>query len=166
MKKKLQSLPCKVFKMSVPKASSQTSAKIIRFAFSHASSPDSKLLRTIAIRINSTGLKRLSKNKSIQFFNQYSTSSASSQNNVQPSPRTLSIRQFSTTSLQKSDTSPTLLSTDEYHKLSDTYIDSLVSKLEAMQEEREDIDVEYSVCDPLHVNQTSKPPRFRPCINK
>lgn len=40
---------------------------------------------------------------------------------------------------------PTPISTDEYHKLSDAYIDTLVSQLEEMQEEREDVDVEYSV---------------------
>lgn len=41
---------------------------------------------------------------------------------------------------------PTPISIDEYHKLSDAYIDTLVAQLEEMQEEREDVDVEYSVC--------------------
>ena len=37
------------------------------------------------------------------------------------------------------------ISTDEYHALSDSYIDNLVAQLEEMQEEREEVDVEYSV---------------------
>ncbi|KAL2046882.1 hypothetical protein N7G274_000900 [Stereocaulon virgatum] len=41
-------------------------------------------------------------------------------------------------------TAPTPLSLSDYHKLSDTYIDALVSQLEELQEEREDVDVEYS----------------------
>ena len=40
------------------------------------------------------------------------------------------------------------MSTDEYHKRSDRYIDGLVAQLEEMQEEREDVDVEYSVRSP------------------
>ena len=36
------------------------------------------------------------------------------------------------------------LSNDEFHHLSDAYIDTLVGQLEQMQEEREEIDVEYS----------------------
>ena len=43
-------------------------------------------------------------------------------------------------------TSPSAISIDEYHERSDTYIDSLVAKLEEIQEEREDVDVAYSVC--------------------
>lgn len=38
-----------------------------------------------------------------------------------------------------------VLSTEQYHKISDRYIDGLVAQLEEMQEEREDVDVEYSV---------------------
>ncbi|MCJ1453553.1 Mitochondrial chaperone Frataxin [Mycoblastus sanguinarius] len=41
-------------------------------------------------------------------------------------------------------TEPSAISVDEYHKLSDAYIDTLVSHLEELQEEREDVDVEYS----------------------
>ncbi|KAL9132505.1 MAG: hypothetical protein Q9175_006324, partial [Cornicularia normoerica] len=41
------------------------------------------------------------------------------------------------------------LSTDQYHKLADQYIDRLVAQLEEMQEEREEVDVEYSVRLPL-----------------
>lgn len=40
---------------------------------------------------------------------------------------------------------PTPLSTTQYHALSDAHIDALLAVLEAMQEEREDVDVEYSV---------------------
>ncbi len=37
------------------------------------------------------------------------------------------------------------LSVERYHTLADTYIDNLVMRLEELQEEREDVDVEYSV---------------------
>jgi len=36
------------------------------------------------------------------------------------------------------------ISTERYHELSDAYIDNLVSVLEEIQEDREDVDVEYS----------------------
>ncbi|KAJ4355142.1 hypothetical protein N0V85_009558 [Neurospora sp. IMI 360204] len=38
----------------------------------------------------------------------------------------------------------TELTDDEYHKLADQYMDRLVTHLEELQDEREDIDVEYS----------------------
>ena len=41
---------------------------------------------------------------------------------------------------------PADISVDEYHSLADIYIDHLVQELEGLQEGREDIDVEYSVC--------------------
>ena len=67
-------------------------------------------------------------------------------------------RQLTTTAYRKSTPAPvftpTPISPDEYHKRSDAYIDTLVAQLEEMQEEREDIDVEYSVCLP-------KTPNFR-----
>jgi hypothetical protein len=37
------------------------------------------------------------------------------------------------------------LTIEEYHKLSDEYIDAVVSRMEQLQEERDDVDVEYSV---------------------
>ncbi|KAL8636792.1 MAG: hypothetical protein Q9228_005856 [Teloschistes exilis] len=40
---------------------------------------------------------------------------------------------------------PEPLDIDQYHRIADLYIDSLVAKLEEMQEEREDVDCEYSV---------------------
>ncbi|CAF9936615.1 Mitochondrial chaperone Frataxin [Imshaugia aleurites] len=36
------------------------------------------------------------------------------------------------------------ISVDQYHKLSDTYIDALVAQLEEVEAEREDVDVQYS----------------------
>ncbi|KAI9760748.1 MAG: Sigma-adaptin 3A [Chaenotheca gracillima] len=39
---------------------------------------------------------------------------------------------------------PADITTDEYHELSDQFMDELVSKLEAIQEEKGEIDVEYS----------------------
>lgn len=43
---------------------------------------------------------------------------------------------------------PALLSMERYHTLADSYIDNLVMHLEELQEEREDVDVEYSVLYP------------------
>ncbi|KAI4141663.1 MAG: hypothetical protein L6R39_005238, partial [Caloplaca ligustica] len=45
-----------------------------------------------------------------------------------------------------SSTAPTpeSLDIDEYHRLADTYIDNLVAKLEQIQEERDEVDCEYS----------------------
>lgn len=40
---------------------------------------------------------------------------------------------------------PIELSTEAYNELSDVYMDRIVARLEALQEEREDVDVEYSV---------------------
>lgn len=40
---------------------------------------------------------------------------------------------------------PEALDIDQYHRIADLYIDNLVAKLEEMQEEREDVDCEYSV---------------------
>ncbi|KAI9820762.1 MAG: Mitochondrial chaperone Frataxin [Pycnora praestabilis] len=39
---------------------------------------------------------------------------------------------------------PADISMDEYHELSDHYMDQLVSKLEQLQEEKENVDVEFS----------------------
>lgn len=41
-------------------------------------------------------------------------------------------------------TTPTPLTIEEFHRLSDTYIDTLVARLEELQEAREEVDVEYS----------------------
>jgi frataxin len=45
-------------------------------------------------------------------------------------------------------TEPTEITMEEYHQVSDEYMDALASKLEALQEAREDVDVEFSVCSP------------------
>lgn len=47
-------------------------------------------------------------------------------------------------SLSSHPTDPSPISVEQYHRLSDAYIDALVTKLEALQEEREGVDVEYS----------------------
>lgn len=44
---------------------------------------------------------------------------------------------------------PEPISIDQYHRLADHYIDTLVAKLEELQEERRDVDCEYSVCSSL-----------------
>lgn len=63
--------------------------------------------------------------------------------------------------------SPTPLSTDEYHTRSDAYIDALLAQLEAMQEEREDVDVEYSVRPPFSSSSPSPfSPQFSSLVHK
>jgi frataxin len=44
-----------------------------------------------------------------------------------------------------SSTAKVEVSEERYHQLSESYLNSLLEKLEALQEEREDVDVEYSV---------------------
>jgi frataxin len=43
-------------------------------------------------------------------------------------------------------TTPTEISMEEYHHFSDQYMNNILSKLEQLQEAREDVDVEFSVC--------------------
>ena len=67
------------------------------------------------------------------------------------------LRPFSTTSSAAAPLSPDVLSrvkpadiTDgQYHELSDEYLDNLLNKFEAAQDERDNLDVEYSVGPPL-----------------
>lgn len=42
--------------------------------------------------------------------------------------------------------SPETIDIDQYHRLADHYIDNLVTKLEAIQERRDEVDCEYTVC--------------------
>lgn len=44
----------------------------------------------------------------------------------------------------------TEISLEEYHEVSNAYMDQLVSKLEQLQEARDDVDVEFSVCYVAH----------------
>jgi frataxin len=41
---------------------------------------------------------------------------------------------------------PTEITMEEYHQVSDAYMDNVMAKLEQLQEAREDVDVEFSVC--------------------
>lgn len=45
---------------------------------------------------------------------------------------------------------PTPLEDDEYHEISDKYMEQIVSKMEEIQESREDVEVEYSVSHLAH----------------
>ena len=45
-----------------------------------------------------------------------------------------------------SSTSKVEVSEERNHQFSESYMNNLLEKLEALQEEREDVDVEYSVC--------------------
>ena len=67
-------------------------------------------------------------------------------------------------------TQATPLSIDQYHKLADDYLDSLIEELEELQDERDEVDVEYSVgsttvapssCSLAHRPESS-PSSFRP----
>ncbi len=49
-------------------------------------------------------------------------------------------------------TEPTEITIEEYHELSDSYLDNIVAKLEQLQEARDDVDVEFSVSIPLRVS--------------
>jgi len=57
---------------------------------------------------------------------------------------------------------PTDVSTEKYHQVADMYLDALVAKFEALQEAREDVDVEYSA----GVLTLTFPPRGTYVINK
>ncbi|KAF6230420.1 hypothetical protein HO133_004762 [Letharia lupina] len=75
---------------------------------------------------------------------------------LQPQPRTRS-RTFTTGRPRRAAKAEAAeISLDEYHRISDRYIDGLVAQLEEMQEEREEVDVEYSVRAP------PPPPDFSP----
>lgn len=56
------------------------------------------------------------------------------------------------------------LSMEKFHTLADAYIDTLVMRLEELQEEegREDVDVEYSVCSLPHLFFPPQPPGRTP----
>ncbi|KAL2072941.1 hypothetical protein VTL71DRAFT_10265 [Oculimacula yallundae] len=43
-----------------------------------------------------------------------------------------------------SSSAPADISIEEYHEMSDTYLNGVIEKLEQLQEEREEVDVEYS----------------------
>lgn len=43
-------------------------------------------------------------------------------------------------------TQPTDTTDEVYHEISDRYLEGVLAKLEEMQESREDLDVEFSVC--------------------
>lgn len=67
--------------------------------------------------------------------------------------RPVASRFFSLSSRRASPLAPDVLSrvkpaeltTEHYHELSDEYLDNLLNKFEAAQDERDDLDVEYSV---------------------
>ena len=43
-------------------------------------------------------------------------------------------------------TAPAEITEEEYHEHADRYMESLVERAEELQEEREDVEVEYAVC--------------------
>lgn len=72
---------------------------------------------------------------------------------------------YSTASTAEIAPTPTELSTEEYHKLSDTYLDELLSELEELQENREDMDIEYHVSILLAHAFASVPLRLSQCCS-
>ncbi|KAL8643781.1 MAG: hypothetical protein Q9210_007555, partial [Variospora velana] len=70
------------------------------------------------------------------------------QKRISPSTQQQQRPSFSTSTARPNAdaaSSPEPLDLDRYHRLADTYIDSLVAKLEEIQEERDEVDCEYSV---------------------
>ncbi len=47
--------------------------------------------------------------------------------------------------MSESASGPADITTEQFHELADQYLDALIEKLEALQEETEEVDVEYSV---------------------
>lgn len=45
---------------------------------------------------------------------------------------------------------PADITIEHFHELADAYLEALIEKLEELQEETEEVDVEYSVCALLH----------------
>lgn len=61
---------------------------------------------------------------------------------------------------EKRVSQPTDITTTEYHEVADRYIDHLVATLEELQEEREDVDVEYSVSHNQIILSNCQQPRY------
>ncbi|KAJ5037958.1 uncharacterized protein L3040_006834 [Drepanopeziza brunnea f. sp. 'multigermtubi'] len=55
-----------------------------------------------------------------------------------PAPKEAESESYTTAS------APADITAEEYHELADAYLDALIEKLETLQEEREEVDVEYS----------------------
>jgi frataxin len=49
---------------------------------------------------------------------------------------------------------PADITIEQFHELSDTYLEALIEKLEMLQEETEEVDVEYTVCVLLYISMT------------
>lgn len=48
---------------------------------------------------------------------------------------------------------PANITAEQFEDVADTYMNIIVEKLEELQEEKEDVDVEYSVCSPPQFNE-------------
>lgn len=82
------------------------------------------------------------------------TTASSNGGNITPDKQPVQPKEDAAPSVVRAATE---LTDDEYHKLADQYMDRLVTHLEELQDEREDIDVEYSVCHALiriHVRES------------
>ncbi|KAI6708768.1 hypothetical protein PZA11_005664 [Diplocarpon coronariae] len=61
-----------------------------------------------------------------------------SPDSADPAPKEAERESYNTAS------APADISVEEFHELADTYLDVLIERLEALQEDREEVDVEYS----------------------
>jgi frataxin len=50
---------------------------------------------------------------------------------------------------------PTEITEAQYHQLADEYLEAILNKFEELQDNREDVDVEYSVTSPLFLTPVS-----------
>ena len=127
--------------------------KLARSATRHLSTPSSTITRSSVLRQSRhLILTQSSRYTSIQACRSFSATPTSSKGlspeSEDPRPKQA---ESNTTAAQ-----PAELTIEEYHKLSDEYIDAVVSRMEQLQEERDDVDVEYSVTN-------SHPLSYTPC---
>ena len=66
--------------------------------------------------------------------------------NPQPTPREQEHN------VSESASAPADITIERFHELADTYLEALIEKLEELQEETEEVDVEYSVRPPSHIS--------------
>ena len=107
--------------------------------------------RTLAYRTSSRPLQRISRT-TFQSSRLGSVQASRSISTIKPLQKGLSpetddpqpkVAESNDTASAKA---PADLTPERFHELSDVYLNALVEKLEQLQEESEQIDVEYSVC--------------------
>jgi frataxin len=88
---------------------------------------------------------------SIQAHRRFSTTPATSRglspDSEDPQPKRADV--------SGSPVQPAEITIEEYHELSDAFMDTMVEKMEQLQEERDDVDVEYSVGSQISIHPLS-----------